>query len=123
MTWYWCSICDLDKPEGERLVGVAIMRDPYTRPTWAAEVEHIARAETLIHAVPADFGDPPDEWADKLLTDKRRIEALTQEWHKGPAMTLGEYEDEHREQCSQCGAEILGCHACQGVPGGFSDDD
>lgn len=27
------------------------------------------------------------------------------------------------EQCGQCGAEILGYHVCQGVPGGFGDDD
>jgi hypothetical protein len=27
------------------------------------------------------------------------------------------------EQCSDCGAVILGYHACQGVPGGFGDDD
>lgn len=28
-----------------------------------------------------------------------------------------------REQCSQCGAEILGHHSCQGVPGGFGDEE
>jgi hypothetical protein len=31
--------------------------------------------------------------------------------------------DEPEEQCGQCGAVILGCHACQGVPGGFSEED
>jgi hypothetical protein len=27
-----------------------------------------------------------------------------------------------RDHCSDCGAEILGYHACQGVPGGFGND-
>ena len=31
-------------------------------------------------------------------------------------------ESEVREHCGQCGAEVLGCHACEGVPGGFSDE-
>jgi hypothetical protein len=36
----------------------------------------------------------------------------------------GENEvEEPREQCGQCGAEILGYHACQGVPSGFSEDE
>jgi hypothetical protein len=29
---------------------------------------------------------------------------------------------EQMEQCGQCGAEVLGYHACEGVPGGFGDD-
>lgn len=27
------------------------------------------------------------------------------------------------EQCGDCGAEILGYHRCEGVPGGFGDDE
>jgi hypothetical protein len=26
------------------------------------------------------------------------------------------------ESCGDCGAEIIGYHACQGVPGGFGDE-
>lgn len=26
------------------------------------------------------------------------------------------------QQCSDCGAEVLGYHACEGVPGGFGDE-
>lgn len=31
--------------------------------------------------------------------------------------------DENTEQCGQCGEVILGYHRCQGVPGGFPDDE
>lgn len=30
---------------------------------------------------------------------------------------------ERRSQCVDCGAEILGYHRCEGVPGGFGDDE
>lgn len=34
------------------------------------------------------------------------------------------HEPTPRQQCNDCGAEIIGYHgACEGVPGGFSDDD
>ncbi len=38
-----------------------------------------------------------------------------------PSTDVGEEEPAH-EQCLDCGAEMIGHHACQGVPGGFSDD-
>lgn len=42
-------------------------------------------------------------------------------WDNAPWMLSPEPEPE--EQCGQCGAVVLGGHGCQGVPGGFSDDD
>lgn len=39
------------------------------------------------------------------------------------ALELLELRRPQREQCSDCGTEVLGHHACQGVPGGFGEDD
>jgi hypothetical protein len=90
--WYWCSIVGLDRPEGLRLVGVAIVRDSSVRPEWAPLVEHIVNAQTAVWQVPAEFGDPPAEWAEQIIFDRDRIEVLEKEWIGAGCTTIAEWE-------------------------------
>lgn len=55
------------------------------------------------------FGISPDDlqpWTDDISIDAW--------WPMAPGAT--------HETCSQCGAEVIGHHACEGVPGGFGND-
>lgn len=94
-TWWWCSFCDLSKPEGQRLIGVAIMSNPEERPKWAAMVEGVdsgATVESLCYQVDPKYGDPPEEWVEKLITDKARIEQLELAWIGAGCVTIAEWE-------------------------------
>lgn len=95
--WQWLSFCDTDKPEGQRFIGVAIVRG------WsvadAALMAHVLGCNPggQVMAVPAPehFGDPPIEWQNKLVTDKAEIERLTEQWcGDGRCSTIAEIEAE-----------------------------
>lgn len=63
----------------------------------------------------AGFGEQkagPYEY-EEAREQQRDIEGYTGVTH---VHLEGAPEDESREQCNDCGAEVLGHHACQGVP-------
>ncbi len=96
MTWWWLSFCDTDRPSGEQLIGIAIVRAPdFIFAVMAANRTGCnPGGEVMGLPVPSEFGDPPDEWNHKLITDKARVDALTQQWHGCECKTIAELEAE-----------------------------
>lgn len=94
LPWHWVSFADSNKPTGAQFLGVAIVR--------AMNVGHAAMVcwrhgcnpggQVMAVPVPEEFGPPPPEWDHKLITDKARINELTNQWHGCDADTIENLE-------------------------------
>jgi hypothetical protein len=86
------------------------MSDPYRAPSPPTHVtvarELIERSLRILESVSSV---PTGTWPE--------VYAVRNELQR-----ILESDEDAREQCGDCGAEILGYHACQGVPGGFGED-
>lgn len=58
----------------------------------------------------------------KFSAGDSNSDAYRDNWDRIFGEKTEEKPEETREQCTQCGSEILGHHACEGVPGGFGED-
>ena len=93
--WQWVSFVDPDAPEGEKFIGVAIIRADNV--VHAAIIAHELGinpgGEVMALPVPERFGDPPPEWDHKLIRDRDAVDAACQRWHGCGVESIGEHED------------------------------
>lgn len=88
-------------------LGVTVRLYPMDEACAAARNQHCVKVDEDLAPLVGDGGDSI---------------APTPEEGSNPKASEPEQLEEPREQCGDCGAEILGYHACQGVPGGFGED-
>jgi hypothetical protein len=96
LQWWWCSFADDARPAGTQFLGVAIVK--------AANVGHASSVawragcnpggQLMAVPVPSELGDPPADMDHKLITERERLDALTQEWHGCSVKSLAEHEAE-----------------------------
>jgi hypothetical protein len=93
--WWWVSFADSKRPIGDQFLGVAIIKAPEPligAMSWSRECN--PGGEMFYVQVPDEYGDPPEEWKNKLISDKARIDELTQQWHGCGCKTLAEFDED-----------------------------
>src|SRR5262252_1696707 len=82
LVWWWVSFSRSDRPVGKRCAGVVIVRAR----GFGMAMMHInfmgLNPGGEVYGTPmlAEFGDPPPEMLDRLLTERTEIDALATKW-------------------------------------------
>lgn len=83
----WLSFADPSRPEGDHILGVAIVEvpDDCANVAFAASVAWQRGCnpggQVFAAPVPAQHGPPPPELDHRLVSDKLELDRLTQQWH------------------------------------------
>ncbi len=96
-------------------------RPPGTTVELARVVSQLEQARAALRDICARHGD--NNWTNDLNLRDVIDKHLARHLDERCARSGGEDDEHAPETCSQCGAVVLGHHACEVVPGGFSDDE
>lgn len=89
--WQWVSFAG---DEGFRGIAIVRAHDVAEAALIAMLLGINPGGEVLALEVPPEYGPPPAEWDHKLITDKERINDLTNKWHGCDAVRLGDVDSE-----------------------------
>lgn len=94
--WWWLSFADSDKPEGQQLLGIALIK--------ATCHAHAVSEAWRLKCNPGggvmgwecldEWGEPAERWRNRLISDKSEVDEMSRDFTGAGTMTIAEAEAE-----------------------------